>query len=117
MQQRHQLLEGHPGGADQGDGAPQPAAYQIPVAHDGRMVVFCHRWPTRIAIVSDRYLVGGGLWGSIALIGPTRMPFQKLMPLLHEFADQLGEGMSGKRKDTPQAAVPRRTVIYKEDLE
>ena len=70
-----------------------------------------------LCIVSDRYLVGGGLWGSIALIGPTRMPFQKLMPLLHEFADQLGEGMSGKRKDTPQAAVPRRTVIYKEDLE
>ena len=63
------------------------------------------------------YLVGGGLWGSIALIGPTRMPFQKLMPLLHTFADQLGEGMSGKRKDTPQAAAPRRTVIYKEDLE
>ena len=70
-----------------------------------------------LCIVSDRYLVGGGLWGSIALIGPTRMPFQKLMPLLHDFADQLGEGMSGKRKDTPQAAVPRRTVIYKEDLE
>ena len=70
-----------------------------------------------LCIVSDRYLVGGGLWGSIALIGPTRMPFQKLMPLLHEFADQLGEGMSGKRKDTPQTAVPRRTVIYKEDLE
>ena len=70
-----------------------------------------------LCIVSDRYLVGGGLWGSIALIGPTRMPFQKLMPLLHEFADQLGEGMSGKRKDTPQMAAPRRTVIYKEDLE
>ncbi len=70
-----------------------------------------------LCIVSDRYLVGGGLWGSVALIGPTRMPFQKLMPLLHDFADQLGEGMSGKRKDTPQAAVPRRTVIYKEDLE
>ena len=67
-----------------------------------------------LCIVSDRYLVGGGLWGSIALIGPTRMPFQKLMPLLHAFADQLGEGMSGKRKDPPQAAVPRRTVIYKE---
>ena len=70
-----------------------------------------------LCIVSDRYLVGGGLWGSVALIGPTRMPFQKLMPLLHTFADQLGEGMSGKRKDTPQAAAPRRTVIYKEDLE
>ena len=62
-----------------------------------------------LCIVSDRYLVGGGLWGSVALIGPTRMPVQKLMPL--------GEGMSGKRKDTPQAAAPRRTVIYKEDLE
>ena len=69
-----------------------------------------------LCIVSDRYLVGGGLWGSVALIGPTRMPFPKLMPLLHTFADQLGEGMSGKRKDTPQAAAPRRTVIYKEDL-
>ena len=56
-----------------------------------------------LCIVSDRYLVGGGLWGSVALIGPTRMPFQKLMPLLHTFADQLGEGMRGKRKDTPQA--------------
>ena len=71
-----------------------------------------------MCIVSDRYLVGGGLSGSIALIGPTRMPFQKLMPLLHAFADELGEGMSGKQKDTPQAAAPRRTVIYKkEDLE
>ena len=70
-----------------------------------------------LCIVSDRYLVGGGLWGSVALIGPTRMPFQKLMPLLHLFADELGEGMSGKRKDTPQMAAPRRTVIYKEDLE
>ncbi|MGN0707609.1 MAG: heat-inducible transcriptional repressor HrcA [Faecalibacterium sp.] len=70
-----------------------------------------------LCIVSDRYLVGGGLSGSIALVGPTRMPFQKLMPLLHAFADQLGEAMAGKRKDTPQAASPRRTVIYKEDLE
>ena len=70
-----------------------------------------------LCIVSDRYLVGGGLSGSIALIGPTRMPFQKLMPLLHAFADQLGEAMAGRRKDTPQTAAPRRTVIYKEDLE
>lgn len=71
-----------------------------------------------MCIVSERYLVGGGLSGSIALIGPTRMPFQKLMPLLHAFACELGEGMSGKCKDTPQAAAPRRAVIYdKEDLE
>lgn len=70
-----------------------------------------------LCIVSCRYLVGGGLWGSLALIGPTRMPFTKLMPLLQAFADELGEGMAGKRKESPQAAVPRQTVIYKEELE
>lgn len=46
---------------------------------------------------------------------PDALP--KLVPLLHAFADELGEGMSGKRKDTPQAAVPRRAAPYnKEDL-
>lgn len=64
-----------------------------------------------------RPLPGGRRTVAIALIGPTRMPFQKLVPLLHAFADELGEGMSGKRKDTPQAAVPRRAAPYnKEDL-
>ena len=60
-----------------------------------------------LSVVSCRYLVGGGLCGSVALIGPTRMPFSKVIPLLEAFADELGEGMAGKRKDTPQAAVPR----------
>ena len=60
-----------------------------------------------LSVVSCRYLVGGGLYGSVALIGPTRMPFSKVIPLLEAFADELGEGMAGKRKDTPQAAVPR----------
>ena len=60
-----------------------------------------------LSVVSCRYLVGGGLFGSVALIGPTRMPFSKVIPLLEAFADELGEGMAGKRKDTPQAAVPR----------
>ena len=69
------------------------------------------------SIVTASYRLNDGTVNTIGLIGPTRMPFQKLMPLLHAFADQLGEGMSGKRKDTPQMAAPRRTVIYKEDLE
>ena len=60
-----------------------------------------------LSVVSCRYLVGGGLYGSVALVGPTRMPFSKVIPLLEAFADELGEGMAGKRKDTPQAAVPR----------
>ena len=70
-----------------------------------------------LCIVSCRYLVGGGLGGSLALIRPPRVPFTKLMPLLQAFADELGEGMAGKRKESPQAAVPRQTVIYKEELE
>ena len=70
-----------------------------------------------LCIVSCRYRVGGGLWGSIALIGPTRMPFSNLIPLLKAFADQLGEGMTGKRKEAPQAAAVRQAVNYKEELE
>ncbi len=69
-----------------------------------------------LCIVSSRYLVGGGLYGSIALVGPTRMPFTRLMPLLAAFADELGDGMSGRQKDTPQATAARRAVNYKEEL-
>jgi hypothetical protein len=36
VEQRHQLLEGHPGGADEGHGAPEASAHQIPVAHDAQ---------------------------------------------------------------------------------
>ena len=36
MEQRHQLLEGHPGRPDQGHRAPQPAAYQVAVADDAQ---------------------------------------------------------------------------------
>ena len=68
-----------------------------------------------LSVVSCRYLVGGGLYGSVALVGPTRMPFSRVIPLLEAFADELGEGMAGKRKDAPQAAAPRQAVIYKEE--
>ena len=60
-----------------------------------------------LSVVSCRYLVGGGLYGSVALVGPTRMPVSKVIPLLEAFADELGEGMAGKRKDAPQAAPYR----------
>ncbi|MBQ5754070.1 MAG: heat-inducible transcription repressor HrcA [Oscillospiraceae bacterium] len=49
-----------------------------------------------LCIMSSRYLAGGGLTGSIALIGPTRMPFQQLMPRLEYFTAKLGQYMSGK---------------------
>lgn len=52
-----------------------------------------------LCIMSRRYLAGGGLSGSIAIIGPSRMPFSKLMPRLEHFALRLGEHMSGKTQE------------------
>lgn len=52
-----------------------------------------------VSIVSRRYLTGGGLTGSVALIGSIRMPFAELIPLLELFAAQLGLSMSGTPKE------------------
>ena len=48
-----------------------------------------------LCVVSKRYMVGGGLTGTIALVGPVRMPFPKLIPILEAFAGELGKGMTG----------------------
>ena len=55
-----------------------------------------------LCVMSKRYLAGGGLRGSIALLGPARMPFKKLMPRLELFAQLLGECMSGKIQEENQ---------------
>ncbi|HJB59885.1 MAG TPA: heat-inducible transcriptional repressor HrcA [Candidatus Faecalibacterium faecipullorum] len=94
------------------------AARLIAAPAEGTSVLLGEDMEPRIpglSVVSCRYLVGGGLYGSVALVGPTRMPFSRVIPLLEAFADELGEGMAGKRKDAPQAAVPRQAVIYKEE--
>ncbi|MGN0976095.1 MAG: heat-inducible transcriptional repressor HrcA [Gemmiger sp.] len=52
-----------------------------------------------LCIVSKRYLAGGGLTGSVALIGSSRMEFQRLIPILDYFAVRLGQSMSGKRQE------------------
>lgn len=49
-----------------------------------------------LCIVAKRYMVGGGLTGAIALVGPARMPFARLIPVLEAFAQELGKGMSGR---------------------
>lgn len=49
-----------------------------------------------LCIVAKRYMVGGGLTGAIALVGPARMPFSRLIPVLEAFAQELGKGMSGR---------------------
>ncbi len=50
-----------------------------------------------LCVVSKRYLSGGGLTGTIALVGPARMNFTQLIPVLETFAVGLGESMAGKQ--------------------
>ncbi len=47
-------------------------------------------------IVSKRYLAGGGLTGSVALIGSTRMEYRRLLPILDYFSVKLGQSMAGQ---------------------
>ncbi len=52
-----------------------------------------------LCIVSKHYLPGGGLTGTIALIGSSRMEFQRQIPILDRFAVKLGQSMSGKKQE------------------
>lgn len=47
-------------------------------------------------IVSKRYLAGGGLTGTVALIGSTRMDYRRTIPILDYFAAKLGQSMAGQ---------------------
>lgn len=48
-----------------------------------------------LCVVARRYLAGGGLAGAIAVIGPTRMRFNEVIPRLEYFSTLLGKAMSG----------------------
>ena len=48
-----------------------------------------------LCIVTKRYHAGGGLTGSIAVTGPTRMQYRELMPAIEYFGRVLGEHMAG----------------------
>lgn len=52
-----------------------------------------------LCVMSKRYLAGGGLTGAIALLGPARMPFEQLIPILERFALKLGECMTGQAQE------------------
>ena len=47
-------------------------------------------------IVSKRYLAGGGLTGTVALIGSTRMEYRRVIPILDYFAAKLGHSIAGQ---------------------
>ena len=52
-----------------------------------------------LSVIRKRYLAGGGLMGGLAIVGPARMPFQKLMPGLDYFALKLGQSMAGNLQE------------------
>lgn len=52
-----------------------------------------------LCIVSKRYLAGGGLYGTVAVIGSNRMEYERLIPVLNYFAIKLGQSMSGKKEE------------------
>lgn len=48
-----------------------------------------------LCLVSRQYLAGGGLAGTIAVAGPSRMRFRDVIPKLEYFSELLGRSMSG----------------------
>ncbi len=52
-----------------------------------------------VAIVARRYLAGGGLTGAIALMGPSRMNYDRVLPTLDYFAEKLCQSMTGTGKE------------------
>ncbi|MCI6639247.1 MAG: heat-inducible transcriptional repressor HrcA [Pygmaiobacter massiliensis] len=51
-----------------------------------------------VAIAAKRYLAGGGRSGTIALLGPSRMPYLTVLPKLEYFAEKLGRAMTRAEK-------------------
>lgn len=62
-------------------------------------VLFGDEWSEKpihgLCLISRQYLAGGGLAGTIAVAGPTRMRFGEVIPRLEYFCELLGKGMSG----------------------
>ena len=70
-----------------------------------------------LCIVSDRYLVGGGLWGSIALTRPHPDALPEADAAAALLCRPAGRGHERQTKRHPAGCRTPRTVIYKEDLE
>ncbi len=51
--------------------------------------------PAGVAVMARRYMAGNGMRGGIAIIGPDRMRYSELCPVLEHYALRLGQAMSG----------------------
>ena len=73
--------------------------FRTPEPEHRTMVLFGDELPQKpipgLCIVSRQYLAGGGLSGTIAVAGPTRMRFRDVIPKLEYFSELLGKSMSG----------------------
>ncbi|MFV0352462.1 MAG: heat-inducible transcriptional repressor HrcA [Oscillospiraceae bacterium] len=47
-----------------------------------------------LCIISRKYMAGGGLTGILAVAGPARMNFRKIIPQIEYFGEKLGQSMS-----------------------
>ena len=47
-----------------------------------------------VAIAARRYLAGGGLTGAVALMGPARMEYTRVIPTLEYFAAKLCQALT-----------------------
>lgn len=54
--------------------------------------------PEGVAVMSRRYLAGNGMCGGIAILGPERMPYLRLSPILEYYALLLGGAMCGSKE-------------------
>lgn len=52
-----------------------------------------------LSVVSASYSQGGNATGSIGVIGPTRMDYGKVVPLVGFAAEKMGELLDKNRKD------------------
>ena len=72
---------------------------QLITPHSGRTMVLmgaeCEPSLPGVTIAAKRYLAGGGQGGTLALMGPERMPYLKVLPQLEYFAAKLGRTMTG----------------------
>ena len=51
--------------------------------------------PPGVAVLACRYLAGNGMRGGIAIVGPERMAYSTLCPVLEYYALRLGQAMTG----------------------
>ncbi len=62
--------------------------------------------------VIRQYVAGGGRLGIISVVGPARMRYREVIPLLEYFSNLLGQGISGNLAGEPPAKPIKENAIH-----